>query len=414
MGIVNFFKDFFRTGNLIAFLCILMIVSAMFVALPRTALALSSVQIDLSTNNDSYYDMQTVGLYANLASDGTPVTDGVMAVEVDRPSLSWYPIIFRSVKGNQNPNPALFNDDLEILSIIPVNINWVPQTSFKRDGQSYFNVTLRNTGLGKIGLITASIFDLTAVPLSAASYGARGSPMFISQGITILRFSMDIPTWATLGTATVYINIFSESPSIYGAHPMVPEKSTTFQIKSSFGPSMTIENYPNDGGVSTSIGGVYNFSWRVPPFAVLGDYVAYAAANYTDATPNFDSAAFQVIASSTPPQASFTYSPTTPYAGGTTYFDASSSFSYNGTITNYRWVWGDGSPPDSTIYPFITHVFGNNGTFLVTLNVTDSQELWCTSQKPVYVSGPTPPVAAFTFTPNPTWRSANTTFDASA
>jgi len=167
--------------------------------------------------------------------------------------------------------------------------------------------------------------------------------------------------------------------------------------------------------LSTSINGLYNFTWRVPLHPYIGNYEVYTAANYTNATPNVDSTTFQIVRSAMPPQASFTYLPTAPYAGGTTYFDASASFSYNGTIEWYRWDWGDGSPVEYRYHnPFITHVFNTNGTFLVTLWVNDTQKLWCTTQKPIYVSGPTPPVASFTFTPNPTWINATTTFDASS
>lgn len=412
----NFLSRLSLSKKLTLIFCISIIMPILFAAFPIVA-ASPQVQINLNTNDDSYYNMQSVGVYANMTSSGTPVYDGIMAVEVDRPTdpPGWYPILFRSVKGSQNPNPALFDNNLEILSIVPMRVGFVPVTSFKRGDTSYWNVTIRNNGLGVLGLITASLFDVASVPLHAATYGSPGSPFFIPPGITIVIFVLDIQTWSNLGTATLYANIFSESPSFHSsyAYPMCQEKSATVQIKSAYGPFVNLENYPQPESASTSTKGAYNFSWRIPPSAVLGDYTAYAAANYTSATPNSDSTIFQVTASSTPPQATFTYSPAAPYSGGTTYFDASGSFSYNGTITNYKWTWDDGTQ-SSTTSPYITHVFMSQRTFLVTLNVTDSQGLWCTSQKPIYVSGPTPPVASFTFSPSPTWIGASTTFDGSS
>jgi hypothetical protein len=405
--------------------CISMTMSAMFAALP-TAIASSQVTINLKANNSSYYTMQTVGLYANLTTGGTPKFDGILAVEVDQldplnPS-QMDPILYRSVRSSQTPNPALFNNKLNITSVTPVKdlYTWTPTQGFTRGTLSYFGVTINNTGPQVQSLITATIFDSASTPVTTGSYGTRSIPWTITPGITIFGFSLYLRTWASVGTATVYINIFSGSPSIYGNYPLTPEKSAPFKIygrtqaTSSLEPS-TAESYPDIGSISTSINGAYNLSWRFPPYTEFGDYMAFASANYTSATPGYASTEFQVAANpSQPPEANFMYSPSAPYEGGTTYFDASASFSYNGTITNYRWNWGDGSSQTSTSSPVTTHVFNSNGTFLVTLNVTDSQNLWSIAQKPVPVSGPTPPVASFTFTPSPTWINASTTFDASA
>ncbi len=411
----------FSRGLMFLF-CISMIISAISAALPTVA-ALSPVQINLNTNNSSYYTMQTVGLYANLTAGGVPKYDGMLAVEVDQvntSSPSWNPILFRSAKGSQSPNPALFDNNLQIVSVTPIKdlFTYKPVQGFTCGTLSYFNVTVLNSGPLILGMITASVFDCASTPVSVASLGTATQAALIEPGITQLGLGLIIHTWASAGTAVIYVNIFSGSPSVYG-YPLTPEKSVTFQIygrtqtTSSSGPSAT-ESYPDNSVASTNIKGAYNLSWRVPPYTVLGDYVAYAASNYTNATPNYASDTFQVAADPVPPQASFTYSPSTPYVGIATYFDASSSFSYNGTITNYRWNWGDGSPQNSTSNPVVAHTFNSAGAFLVTLNVTDSQNLWSTAQKPVSVSAYTPPVASFTFKPSPTWVGASTTFNASA
>jgi len=397
--------------------CALLIISALSTALPVKASP--SISIGVDTNYDSYYYMQTVGIYANLTEDGVPKNDGILALEIDRPNTSRDPIIFRSVKGSLPTNPALLDDTLKILAIVPIKdvYTWQPVTSFKRGQTAYFNITIENTGTEKRGIIATSLFDLTIVPLSAGALGAPGNPLRLTIGKWSVAMSLEIPSWATVGTATIYVNIFKDFPSFgsgSGSYPLCEEKFATFQIKSSFGISTQFENYPTTENRITTTSGTYNFSWRVPPYPVLGEYKVYSAGNYTNASPVFNYTTFQVTPTSVPPQASFTYSPTAPYAGGTTYFDASASFSYNGTITNYHWNWGDESPENSTSSPFITHVFNTSGTFTVTLNVTDSQGLWAASIRQIPVSGPTPPVASFTFYPNPTWINASTTFDASS
>jgi PKD repeat protein len=75
-----------------------------------------------------------------------------------------------------------------------------------------------------------------------------------------------------------------------------------------------------------------------------------------------------------PPTANFTYSPSVPKAGETITFDASSSTPNGGTITEYKWDFGDGNittTPDATI----PHVYGTPSTYNVTLTVTDSEGL---------------------------------------
>jgi hypothetical protein len=368
--------------------------------------------------------MQAIGLYANLTASGVSKYNGVLAVEVDEVNPSaWSPILFRSVNGSQNPNSALFDSGLQIVSVTPVsNILLAPFTpvqGFTRGTTGYFNVTIQNSGSAVEGLVTASVFDSASTPVAVATFGTQAQTVLIESGITQYGFSLNIQTWDSVGAATIYVNIFSGSPSFLPAYPLTPEKHTTFQIYASTQAAistMPTTAYSNLGSevVSTSIKGTYNLSWRVPPDNALGSYVAYAASSYINATPNLASTTFQVVADPVPPQASFVYSPSVPYVGGITYFDASASFSYNGTITNYKWNWGDGSAQTSTSNAVTNHTFTSAGSFLVTLNVTDSQNLWSTTQKLVKVFQPTPPVASFSFKPNPTWINASTTFDASA
>jgi PKD repeat protein len=120
-----------------------------------------------------------------------------------------------------------------------------------------------------------------------------------------------------------------------------------------------------------------------------------------------------------PPSASFTYWPSKPCLNMTVNFDASASSpeSYNGTITKYEWSFGDGtskviktgSPAD----PTVTHVFGQIATFVVTLNVTDDEGLWCTTSKPITILPEFGPTANFTWTPQPLGYNQPGTFDAS-
>ncbi len=69
------------------------------------------------------------------------------------------------------------------------------------------------------------------------------------------------------------------------------------------------------------------------------------------------------------PQARFTFSPTTVFAGEPVSFDGSASSDSDGTIASYDWQWGDGAADASTAKP--KHTFAGPGTYQVALFVRD-------------------------------------------
>lgn len=72
-----------------------------------------------------------------------------------------------------------------------------------------------------------------------------------------------------------------------------------------------------------------------------------------------------------PPTANFTSTPPNPMVGQTVTFDGSTSTlgEPTATITSYAWNWGDGSTGSGAT---TTHVYATDGTFHVSLTVTDS------------------------------------------
>jgi len=77
-----------------------------------------------------------------------------------------------------------------------------------------------------------------------------------------------------------------------------------------------------------------------------------------------------------PPVANFTWSPDKPAVNHRALFDASiSKPGWNGTqnipIVSYRWDFGDGNIT-TVSDPVISHTYAQNGTYTVTLNVTDN------------------------------------------
>jgi thermitase len=84
------------------------------------------------------------------------------------------------------------------------------------------------------------------------------------------------------------------------------------------------------------------------------------------------------------PKAFFAFSPSYPMPGETVIFNASASKPNGGLITAYEWDFGDGQTATTT-EPLISHVYIHSGLYNVSLTVFDSEGLWDTASKSVYV-----------------------------
>lgn len=93
------------------------------------------------------------------------------------------------------------------------------------------------------------------------------------------------------------------------------------------------------------------------------------------------------------PNAAPTAAFTSAVQGRSLQVDGSGSSDSDGTIASYRWDWGDGSAAGTGATP--THDYQANGTYQVTLTVTDDKGATGTVTKPVTIDVPNqPPVAA--------------------
>ena len=109
-----------------------------------------------------------------------------------------------------------------------------------------------------------------------------------------------------------------------------------------------------------------------------------------------------VTASNKPPIALFTYSPLNPTPQQQVFFDGSSSYDQDGTVTSWSWNFGDGYfATGSAFY----RSFANAGSYTVTLTVTDNSGQTSSVLRIVQVvsgSVDIPPVAIFYYyTPSP-------------
>ncbi len=96
------------------------------------------------------------------------------------------------------------------------------------------------------------------------------------------------------------------------------------------------------------------------------------------------------------PTASFTYSPSAPVMKSDVTFDASLSTDSDGSIASYAWNFGDGSTGTGAL---AKHAYSIDGSYTVTLTVTDDRGLSASISKAVPVAVAANPVAAFVISP---------------
>jgi len=124
-------------------------------------------------------------------------------------------------------------------------------------------------------------------------------------------------------------------------------------------------------GVDTDVpsGGIASVLWTGLNY--LTTYSWYAIAYDTQGafrqsdTWNFTTAEFNM-----PPIASFTENATIVFTYDVIHFDASDSYDPDGTIIDYFWDFGDGTNATGIT---VDHSYANNGTYIVTLTVTDDK-----------------------------------------
>jgi len=112
-----------------------------------------------------------------------------------------------------------------------------------------------------------------------------------------------------------------------------------------------------------------------------------------------------------PPVASFTYSPAFPITGETVTFNASTSYDPDGTITIYRWDFGDGTAIETSPTPTITHMYETIGNHTVTLTVIDNDDSENKTEATITIIGY--PTADFVYSPTYPIAGETVTFDAS-
>lgn len=401
----------------VVILCLTILIASSLLMTVEISLA-SPLDIIVETDKQTYTIRETVNISGNLTLDGQPKEGGIVAVEV-QDSLGHSLTCHSIPTGTISPT----NLPIEILEVqtcdAPPTLN--PKDEFVIGTTAYIKVTVKNNENVAHYVVTAlTTLDKTLVPIMFTDFSAF--TLDPSASATLIG-SVEIRKWASIGNATMFANAFTNHPDMGGV-PCCLEKQSTFKILRM---EETTSYAQMDATSQTAqeildANGSFNSMFTLPPYAPPGNFTVHANGRYSTLTAEQD-ASFKVLSTPSPPQAAFIYYPLEAYVNMEITFDASSSSAegFEDVIIRYEWDFGDGTPKvvkEGTVEnppsPKETHSFTEIGTYTVTLNVTDSQELWCATLKPIQILPPTGPTADFMWTPAYPYPNQTVTFDASS
>jgi len=182
-------------------------------------------------------------------------------------------------------------------------------------------------------------------------------------------------------------------------------ETITFNASDSYDPDGFIVIYFWDfGDGDTASGLIVNHA-----YSDNGRYVVALTVTDNDAAKDTATATFLVRNRS--PIASFVESAETTFVGIPIEFDASSSYDSDGYVVSYFWDFGDGANATGIV---AEHAYSVNGTFTVTLTVTDDSGALNSAQAVKTILENDLPIASFTESAETVYASEPIVFDASS
>jgi hypothetical protein len=365
--------------------------------------------ITARTDQQSYTLRQKATVSGNVTVDGSPATDFVVAVEVNSPS-PYGPYFFRTLQIGDPTGPWLVN----ITSIYLQDMSSQPIDTIKAGSLMQVGMTVYNTQSSTLMIFAATtVYDANMVSVGTNFWTSSMDPLqSVSQ-----KFMLQIPKWACSGRALIIGCVYSNEPKS-GGIVYCPERAFYYCISRTQSGLFGITQPPPPPPQTAP--GVYADPIRLPPDPRPGTYSVYVLGQSSPSSKSSATTTFNVQSTTgVPPQASFVYWPLNPSINRVVSFDASSSTpeGYNDVITRYEWDFGDGTQKYVTTGnpadPTASHVYTQATQYIVTLNVTDSEALWCTTSKPITIGLGYGPTANFTWAPETGMLNQSITFDAS-
>jgi hypothetical protein len=231
----------------------------------------------LTVLTDKYnYNMgDPVTIYGNLTQNNQPISGAFIALQLKTPSYET--LLIRTVQ--TAPNTTVYCP-IYIWRVTPCDQNGNPKNSFPRGSLAHFKIELSNYSPDPLTpLVTVNPFDANNISIGYTF--TITMPIQPGSGVTQIILQIAIPSDATIGTAQVYANAFTNWPELNGT-AYCPEKSATFEITSSGGAgnSQSINANELNLTLQNAENGTYSLSFRLHPTTPIGTYTIFATSQY--------------------------------------------------------------------------------------------------------------------------------------
>lgn len=208
--------------------------------------------------------------------------------------------------------------------------------------------------------------------------------------VTLTVVDNDGSTGSTTQTITVIdtppVADFTASPT-YGSEPL----TVNFTDASTSHDGITSWNWTfGDGETSTEQNPIHTYT-------SAGLYTVSLTVSEADGDNHTETKFPYIIVDDSVPTASFTHSPSNPLEGNLITFDASGSKGYDQPLS-YSWNFNDGTLLANSTDPTATHIYTQDGNYIVTLTVVDNDGSTDSTSHKITVTSKAP-VADFTASP---------------
>jgi PKD repeat protein len=359
-------------------------------------------QIDLTaTAEDAPSDLSSLTYEWDL--DDNPVTFEKSGNQI---SHTWRNAAFYTVRlrvTDKDGGESFASTSVEIGNALPTAVANGPYTS---------TISI------PITLSAAGSSDPTGDPLTYMWRFGDGSPAVITSSLTVTHtYFDDLVYTATLqvddgrsgtDTATARVTILNQPPIAAATatpNPVAKGMSVTFDSSGTTDPDdglATLIYQWDFGDGNTGNGPNVNHA-----YANQGSYTAVLTVIDDDGASN--SASINITVNNAPPTAQATANPTTLSEGGSVNFDGRGSTDPGNDPLTYSWDFGDGTNANTAQ---VVHPYAADGTYQVTLTVTDNSGASSSATLSVTVNN-APPTARATANPTTVSVGGTVNFDGS-
>jgi PKD repeat protein len=263
-------------------------------------------------------------------------------------------------------------------------------------GRTFDGTAIRFDATGSIGGGSGAAIASYAWSFGdgATGTGATPSHAYASPGSYTVKLTVTDGAGVSSST-TQTVTVLDQPPAaVFGSSPAVPVpgQAISFDATGSRDPDGTIVAYAWDFGDGVAgTGASAAHAYAAPgTYAVRLTVTDHAGQRATVTRP---------VTVYAQPWATFNYSPLLPVEGAPTAFSAAASGADPSTIVSaYAWNFGDGTTATG---PSVAHTFASDGTYRVTLTVTDGFGMTSSTTEVVTVIDSAPTAAISLRTPHP-------------